>query len=522
MGSRAVKLTVHLLKEGVSVADALADGPVLVAAKATVGGVRMGDLRLYRIPAHPPGWASFFPEQGAELAKLLTAGAGGLLFVKRKRLFAVTFGYASHLLEAGVVEEGFGLKVTLNSVPGDQIRSVDSYTPDTLGRRTKTQASRAGTIPDFGLDIEQDLLRSVTGVPTDSALAKRMEGRDSLSVVVQTDLASLPGLLDKYLDKFKETTYRADFGWVDKVREISDATIIAKLNARLVDQMRTGKFEKTWMAVPDIVEWSRIEGFRYGSGEREPLHADLHVNDLRASFRDPKSIQLASLKKHVKAFDDPKGAPTYHWSAYSCVYCELDLDGETYLLTNGRWFRIATDFVKEVTDEVKRLPASVTLPDYDDDSEEAYCKRVAKSDRSRYALMDRKLISYGGGYSKVEFCDLFTSDDALIHIKRYAGSAVLSHLFQQGVVSGNLLVVSQDFRRDVNALLPASHRLPNVSSAVPRAKYRVVFAVTSNRDKPLHQSLPFFSKLSLRNAARTLHGLGFAVELVKIKDKTST
>ncbi len=50
--------------------------------------------------------------------------------------------------------------------------------------------------------------------------------------------------------------------------------------------------------------------------------------------------------------------------------------------------------------------------------------------------MDKKNIPYGGGYSRIEFCDLFSKSKQMIHVKRYGGSSVLSHLFNQGLVSG--------------------------------------------------------------------------------------
>src|SRR2546425_6910223 len=36
---------------------------------------------------------------------------------------------------------------------------------------------------------------------------------------------------------------------------------------------------------------------------------------------------------------------------------------------------------------------------------------------------------FRSGYSRVEFCDLYTDSQDIIHIKRYGGSSVLSHLF---------------------------------------------------------------------------------------------
>lgn len=51
-----------------------------------------------------------------------------LLVKASKRLFALTFGSGRHLLEYGAYERNFGLRVALNLVDPDQIRSAQSRT----------------------------------------------------------------------------------------------------------------------------------------------------------------------------------------------------------------------------------------------------------------------------------------------------------------------------------------------------------------------------------------------------------
>ena len=65
------------------------------------------------------------------------------------------------------------------------------------------------------------------------------------------------------------------------------------------------------------------------------------------------------------------------------------------------------------------------------------------------AVMDRKNIRYGGGASRIEFCDLFINKRTLLHVKRYGGSSAMSHLFSQGVVSATLFLQDRDFRQKV-------------------------------------------------------------------------
>jgi uncharacterized protein (TIGR04141 family) len=116
----------------------------------------------------------------------------------------------------------------------------------------------------------------------------------------------------------------------------------------------------------------------------------------------------------------------------------------------------------------------------------------------------------------IEFCDLFTLQRDLIHVKRYGASSVLSHLFAQGVVSGELFASTQAFRSEVRRRLPRSHRhLVEPKERPANQAYRVIFAIISEQSGQA-LSLPFFSRVNARNAIRRLMGLGYRIGLAKI------
>jgi uncharacterized protein (TIGR04141 family) len=65
---------------------------------------------------------------------------------------------------------------------------------DTISQQSQIQASREAPIADFGLDVEQDLLRAVTGKPKREQLGTTLTGKDALNTKVRVTLANLPGL----------------------------------------------------------------------------------------------------------------------------------------------------------------------------------------------------------------------------------------------------------------------------------------------------------------------------------------
>ena len=193
---------------------------------------------------------------------------------------------------------------------------------------------------------------------------------------------------------------------------------------------------------------------------------------------------------------------------------EVDIQGQKYILNDAAWYVIDSDFVSQTNAFFKSIVEStIQLPLYGTMNEPRYNVHVASEDDG-IDLMDRKMISIGGGRSSVEFCDLFTKDRRLVHVKKYGASSVLSHLFQQGVVSGELFLSDVDFRKKVNEELSAGFKFDDEEKRPEASSYEVCFAIMS--DVPGNLNIPFFSKVVMRNAAKRLQTFGYTVTKKKI------
>ena len=186
----------------------------------------------------------------------------------------------------------------------------------------------------------------------------------------------------------------------------------------------------------------------------------MRVEDLRATLdarggtRDAtRGMPLKS--RRVIAVDDA-GTAVDVWTLDRCLVCELDVGSDTFVRSNGRWYRIERSLVREVNAAVAGLEREMPeLLPYADADEGTYNERVAKSDAG-IVLVDKRLVAHGGSRSRIEFCDLFAVRAAstvrtaagrggrdaatgaatkrqMIHVKRYCGSATLSHLFARGL-----------------------------------------------------------------------------------------
>jgi len=453
------------------------------------------------------------------LPVLRSSNASAVLFLFRcNRLFALTFGYGRSLLIPGSWEEDFGLKVTLNSVDANKIKTVDRATLDAIGQHSRIQASRAATIGEFGLDLEQDFLQAVTGIPTDGSLGKQLTGKDALNVKLPITIGKLPALLDRYMLQGESNAYKGIFPWMDQIHEVKSPTKIAELDALMVERMRAEDFTKgLWLSIPEIIDWSEVDGFKYRDADSAPSYTDVHVRDFLEDIGGPQAVSLELLKKrrHVYAVSQQTDEIYDAWTVYRCLYCEIEQGNEIHLLNNGKWYRLGQDFRERINQQFEQIPqCEIELPAYKDKSETEYNARIAAESPECFALLDKKEIKVGGRYDKVECCDLLEKGKRIIHVKRYAGaSAPLSHMFAQAVVSGSLLKRDSDFRQQVIAYLDEPFR--DLIHEPSSGEYEIVLAVVSTSKHKL--TIPFFSRVNLNNALTRLQELGYKVSLAKIQ-----
>jgi uncharacterized protein (TIGR04141 family) len=357
-----------------------------------------------------------------------------------------------------------------------------------------------------------------TGVPKNGKIGKRIYGMDSLSVSTDTTIDKIKPFLKLLHDIYEDDSYKKDFPWVDHIAEIKDKSLISDLEDELFSRISEGNADKIWMAVPEVIEWEKVGGFCYLLGERSPEHPDIHLPDCLESWKNKVGSSFSKdtfFNRKINCVDND-GYVQKKWKVKKCIYCEIEIENQTFLLTAGRWYQIEKNFVENVNQFFVSIPDyDKTLPEYEDDSEGKYNERVCRSMPGEFALLDKKNIPWGGGHSKVEFCDLFSSDNDIIHVKRYGSSSVLSHLFAQGKVSGELFQMEQGFRLKVNERLPRGFTIPDPNERPESGKYQIVYAIISDVAGDL--AIPFFSRLNLKNCCRTLQGLGYRVSKSKIE-----
>lgn len=515
------KISIYLLKTGFSPDDVL--------KKSDFRQVVLNKRNIFYYDesnSYKPSWIKGFFGNELDNLELFSQSSKGIYFVKvtigsEKRFFAIPFGYGHSMIEKIYCEDDFGLKIVLNLVDSNSIRKIGKRTLSSEPKLTIEQLSREGNITDFGIDIEQDLIEEITGKPNDAYFGNNLViGKVAFTASVKINISNAGKFLKKCFEYYKKNDYKKHFAFIDQVKKVRETQEWdEKLIAKLKDD-NTANI-KVWMAIPEIIEWEDVSGFSY-SGKKENLVDDITVEDFKKSLstKQKDNLNIDFLKKNkVHCFRSSSDEEYADWSYFNCFYCEITKDDRKILLTNGKWYEVAKDFVEEIENNYKSTlsnSSGVALVECEEKQhEDEYNKNLAKSVKG--ILMDRKNISYGGGSSSVEFCDVYDAKNkAFIHVKNYYGSSALSHLFAQGRVSGQLFLSDSKFRKKVKEKEPSLPFNPKVDPNP--SDYKIIFGIISESENDLN--IPFFSKVNFKNERNLLTTFGFKdVYLTKVKRK---
>jgi uncharacterized protein (TIGR04141 family) len=520
--------TIFLLKDGVvaSADDALrprdtGDFAPLRRELTAAAGIE-GTLFLQRPTASEPDWADVIRPYVVNLPSLTRKRASAvLLLYTAQRWFAVTFGHGRLLLDPAKLESNFGLKVVVNTVDPDSLRSVDAQSLEELSLATSARIGRDVAIASFGIDLERDLVRGLAGAPpVGDAFAVRVAGSTPLAFDADMDVPDLPDKCREALRRSAAPT-AARFDWINNIRLVSDNTQIATLDAdvqALIDANATDEFI---LALPEVVadeEASRFE-FSMSNTRYEDLRWDDYAVESVAS--GALSVQAMRNAHRVVAID-VNGDPSNQWPVYDCLSVELRQGDSVFVLVSGEWYEVSASIATRARQYVDALeqgaPTFISYTTAFAD-EGQYNSALAQSFGAQGILLDQQNVKADGAQDVVEIADVLEAPGRLIHVKRHARSSTLSHLFLQGMTSADLLMTDDAFRR--NAETKIRQIAPGVNQRIVENGFsptgvEIVFAVIAAPGRGNRHFLPFFSQLTCERVSRQLRARGFDVKLARV------
>lgn len=503
MANDSIGLTVFLLKKDQEQAFDSRYPPTDSTALPLANGT---DGRFIPLPSQPstPRWATAIRGLLATPTALNVRSqspAGLLVLPRGGRTFVITFGYAWMKLEDAWVERDFGRRVALNLINADGLVEIRTEQVFAKWHVASDRAPRASSVDEFGVEFDRDLVAVVEGVPLDASLGKSVRGGTSLRLNVPVD--GLIATLDKAEALFLSDAYKKHWPEIDNLSPVKGQELVSDLEAQLDAELASGAAQTrlvmctpTYRRDDPLVVDSYVFGRLTKSPAKRPyltVHQWLdHLADrgLDASVENAKGTSI-----HL--FDEDGSEPRT-CSVFDCFGYELSLGGEQYILSSGVWYKAAPDFIKRINTAVSKIGKSpVVLPTWNQtDTEGEYNAKCGAQDG--FLFFDAKNVSFGGGHSRFEFCDVMHPESrTLLFAKIASKSSGMSHLVEQ-VRRTSELVFSADpaFRKKLKRIVEKNHPTTDTSwlDSRPRPSDWHLCLVSLGKAK---QHLPFFAKCGL-------------------------
>jgi uncharacterized protein (TIGR04141 family) len=524
--SKARSFSIFLLKDGVEPAAALNNDHALERGWECANLPEGGILYVLNAPERPPWWRGYFGVK----RDLNQSSKGALVFVPANgRWFALSFGHVHHNLKDAAYEYDFGLRITLNCVDPDKLKSTDTLQPSGAIRQ-RTQLPTAADLTVFDIDSDSTILKSLTGKVKEEhkELFRHATGASNLRISSTAEPEKLSDLCTALLALYKEETFKTAFPDIQNISPVRDPVVIDALNAKLVDAFRVND-EALSLSAPEIQDFNSSYGASYAGAGSGKLFSDIEIADYRAYLIDggidPATVDLDTLRKHHLLITNEDGSFVYdRYPIFRSLLHDTTLPGgATYHLREGNWYLVEPKYVAKLAAFLDPRCKDTTLPNFNHADEGAYNEAAAKAPAGRICL-DRTSIT-PKGQKAVEPCDIYevaNGKAVLHHVKISTLSGPLSHLFNQGTNSVNLIRSEPESLDNLKKLVTARADPAGLAGALKpleEDQLKVVFGIITAKDKAKKSlNLPLFSRISLMRSLKELKRMGIESEFCFIPD----
>ncbi|WP_223547913.1 DUF6119 family protein [Pseudomonas sp. A-B-19] len=534
MSTKTRPFSIFLLKQGYDASNSLKEENSL--SEAVVSSKLPEDASLFILdnPSRNPWWKDYF-----EIAQpLLQASKGALVFLPvQDRCFVLSFGHVFHSLKDNCYEYDFGLRVTLNSLDPNKLKSADVMDPG-ASRRKRTQVPAATDLTFLDFDSNAEIIRSLTGAVKEEfvELFKSATGSASLKVGLKIDPSELVGICESLLDLYSSEEYLVTFPNVGKITPEKDPDVVRVLDAQLLQKF-IERSDDLSLSIPDIIDYRDNTCCRFqGRGGIADVYTDVSLEAFYEYLGDDYELgelSIERLKSFSIALCDAEGNISRAYSVYNCFLLDIVEPDKVFHICEGGWYRVDVGYIRELKNYLDAKCEDTDLVEYDHDvvlnginhySEENYNASVAQS-LDRFICLDQTNMSPVGS-SQIEPCDLYSVSVAevanLYHIKISTRSSQLSHLFNQGVNSAELLILEAVCRDALKELIVdriGSNDEREYCDPVDAKKLKVVYGVITRKNPAeLSDNLPLFSKISLMRCFKSLELMQIPAALIYIPD----
>jgi uncharacterized protein (TIGR04141 family) len=521
-GGARLSVSVYLLKK-VKVDEALeAIKSICVAEYALDENASEGALYELPVSSDTPRWRDTLTPILADKTNpsLQSQYPGALLWVWHgDKTFLFTFGYGHSKVKDEWVEPDFGKIVVQAVVPQGQVREVRAEQVFARRHMASERAPRAAAVREFGFESDRDLVAGMEGVPEDG-YTETLGGRVSGATAFRFELAisKLSETLDLIAQRYDSGEHGTRWPQANNLVPVRDDDKIARLDGELEKILaKTNPERLISLAAPTERSGEGPYAHHFVIGRMTSkvstspylMFASWQGYVASRSFgltvETAKNTAVHLLDEDKKKFDS--------CSMYRCMGAEVDLDKTTHVLSSGVWYSAGQQFIHDTNATLSTLaaPAFPLIAWNSIDHEGDYNIAACAADPDLW-LFDKELVSFGGGASRFEFCDIMhLPTRTLYFVKHPTGSAGVSHLCEQvRRTAETFFAPDASYRKKLIERVKAVGKGWSVDwmdSQPKRHEWNLCLVLMG---KQLNQ-LPFFAKCGIVRVLRELEKGGFNV-----------
>jgi uncharacterized protein (TIGR04141 family) len=515
---------------------------------------RHADTEFFEVDGVPAIWIGIQEEEkeaewteefttttGLDLAYSERRCGGVLLLGIDGTAYALSYGNGYRLIPDELTDQRFGLSFLIRRLDAGQVRDLVRRRANARGRIDSTVVAAGAPVWMLGVAENVEIIRRIGGRAKDLKVtfssaddrAVNVEGSVGLRMRFGVKPDALVADIRECARVCREEEPDPALEFIEYVQPVTDTDTKVVLDdelEKLLAATGADAGERLIPVVPTSVLQHLGQAHTYtikiGHG-RADLSPSLELEDIIRRTRVQRDGERVKTLRcgHVSLNDDEAGKEVLaSASADKWLEANVSYGARRFFLMDGDWFETGADYVRASRDAISRLfsaTPTISLPPWSltrRRTEYDYNCYVAAWSRGKYLCLDknRAVRDPLGARSPLEICDLLGPGNELIHVKRAEGSAPLSHLFSQGLISAQSLVagpsaVLERFVRTV-AALPHGRSL-----AADFKPTKVVYAILLPKGKQLTPDTLFpFSQATLAHAARILGTYGIDVEVVGI------
>ena len=481
-----------------------------------------GRIYVDKSDSHAPKWQSELNCLASQEVSLTEGGSNKVVVickVNNQRYMTLVYGYGKAMLDDSSIERNFGFKVAANLISPTRILTMDATVVESNVVNVAKQSYKLGSLGDFQMDTEKDILRGIMGDPGDDSIARMLYGKDSLIATKKMDIHKIKDSLEYYLSQYGKDTYKRNgFAWVDNIMGIKDPIIIGELNSKLVNDivaLKENPFAlptNLTIAPNQVMDWQNI--------------GRIYIDSKNYLAEDPQRIEywpylrciseysdiIKLLKKDKIMAENNDGRSIQISSVYDGILYETQHEAfgqeDRYILLLGTWYKVENNFYRSIEASVSSIPISkLEFPLCGNSEKEGeYNKRVVYEQAVAPSMILLDCQNYvRDGRTKIEPCDILTSDLEFIHVKKEHGSSNLSHLFFQGLVSAKFFKQDPKYNEYISSKWKeATCRDDLKIQETPQVVYAII---TSKETENIIEAIPFFSLVTLENTYQDLKAM---------------